>query len=206
MRQRHVVVVLCASVVACTAPPPAELPYEWLSKPDSAGPVGWWAQTRPAIPELATHALAANVRELRLSTGGSWILNEERAILRLYQTPGRTGGEVLFYRCVLAPGDAHVENCRWHTRVGRPRRRIDWGGVLARLDSLDLDRWQPDAYERLNAGWRSWNDAGELLVEVRHGMAYRAFSVNAPLMRRDAWGRRAAPVARLVDSLIRLAQ
>jgi hypothetical protein len=72
---------------------------------------------------------------------------------------------------------------------------IDWGRLLAVLDTLGVETMIPPQYSN------AITDAGDLIVEVRRGSVYRSYFVNAPSHRADSVARRAARIAFLVDSL-----
>jgi hypothetical protein len=151
------------------------------------------------LPPLARAALPTGERELRVSTGHGMALGAEYPLLRVRAGPWGVAGEVLFYRAVpprraraVGPGAAW----NWAARRAALSPPPDWRALLARLDDLRIATPVTPPSEA-----RGVVDAGELVVEARDGAAYVAYDVNAPRFRTDAEGRRAAAVARIVDSL-----
>jgi hypothetical protein len=150
------------------------------------------------LPSLAEVTLPPAYRELRLTPGHGMILGQPYPLIRITAEPDRVSGQVIFFQAKLSWGETPLRHLGWTARVARPRTSIDWGRVLATLDSLGVTTFQPPRY------LVAYSDAGDLVVEVREGAAYRGYQVNAPHLRSDTISHRAAAMARIVDSLARL--
>lgn len=163
-------------------PPPAARPYPVTHLHDAVLAV-------LGLPPLATHALPAGYRELRLSRGHGWVVGPEYTLVRIVQTPTKTTGEAIRF----AEGPGH-----WAVRRVRPSSPIDWHRLLTYVDSLQIEAFVAPVYRDYIT------DAGDLVVEVRRDSTYRTYEVNAPGWRKDPAGVHAAAIALVVDSLDRL--
>jgi hypothetical protein len=151
------------------------------------------------VPPLRTHAVPDGIREIRLSRGHGMIAGHEYPLLRLVEAPDGVRGELIRFAVRMADGRVASGPARWRAHTVELRAPVDWTAVLARLDTLGIDSLTPLRYRDFIT------DAGDLIVEVRRGADYRAYTVNAPGVRADTTAQRANAMAQLVDSLNRLA-
>lgn len=197
------IVIVVAGAWACR-PGPARLAYAPVpasgTRPTAVVRVHDSSLAALGLPALASAALPEGVRELRLSRGHGMIAGAEYPIVRIVEAPGCTRGELIRFAVRTRSGRVLDGPHRWRARRVPAAGAIDWDRALAALDSLGIDSLVPPVYAT------GVVDAGELVVEVRRGAAYRAYAVDAPATRDDAVGRRAAAIAQVLDSLDRLTQ
>ena len=179
------------------------LPYTAVAEPWPARPQVITTAIDPGLaslnlPPLAGVTLPATWRELRISGGHGMTLGAEYPMIRIIAQSGRVSGQILFFRAVVAPTGRATRPPRWSARVAKLGRAIDWPTVLRALDVLGISTYEPPTYRT------TIMDAGDLVVEVRHGAIYRAYEVNAPHLRSDTVSWRAAQIARVADSLASL--
>jgi hypothetical protein len=192
------VLAACASAVR-----PLELPYHPQAPVDGGRPhevvsIHDSAFASVGVPPLAAVTLPDGYREFRISTGHGMVYGGEYPLLRLVATPSTIAGEIYYYRGLM-PAEVPPHGNRWQLRRGTPRDSVSWTQVLARFDSLGIEELTAPRYAT------AMMDAGELIVEFRHGPFYRAYGFNAPHYRDDDVSRRAATIAATVYSLTRRA-
>ena len=190
------------TLVSCTSGRPPALAYRVVpapvARPYTVTHLHDSVLAALGLPALATHALPAGYRELRLSRGHGMVVGPEYTLVRIVQTPVTTTGEAIRFRVRFVGNTMAEGSGRWAARRVRPSAPIDWQRLLTYVDSLQIEAFVAPTYNDFIT------DAGDLVVEVRRDSTYRAYEVNAPGWRQDPAGRHAAAIAHMVDSLDRL--
>ena len=188
----------CGPAIESLLPPYNPAPEPWPVRPHVIVSAIDPSLASLKLPPLAAVALPQTWREVRFSRGHGMILGAEYPVIRIVEQPGAVVGQVAYFHAVIPRNQPMPKVLHWSARVAKLPGPIDWKGLLRVLDSLGIETFEPPAYHT------AIMDAGDLVVEVRHGTAYRAYEVNAPQLRPDTISMRAARIAHVVDSLERL--
>lgn len=164
------------------------------------------------VPRLESERLAAGDREVRITTGGS-MFYEPEYVLRVWIRNGIAGGEWFeTWRRIHEGGPLGLERqglagrgCRTPRKTERrwicrlvPARPVDWGRVIARLDSLhawSLPPQQPDLSMYAT-------DQGYVLISARTGNAFNAVYYYGAYRQKTPESRDATAIGALLDDLV----